>query len=255
MSKEQILGIDVGASGIKGAIIDLESGQLVTERFRVTTPQPSTTKAVAEALNSVVKHFKWSGLIGVGFPSVIKDGVSYTAANIHESWIEANVKEIMSRKTGCEVYVCNDADAAGLAEMAYGAGRKQKGTVLLITVGTGLGSALFINGKMFPNTEFGHLYLKGQEQIAEQFAADSVRKREGLSWSGWAQRFNLFLNLVNYTLYPDLIILGGGASKKFEKFSEQLKSPAKVIPAQLLNNAGIIGAALYAHQVQLKEAY
>jgi len=248
MYKNGILGIDVGASGIKGAIVDVSTGELLSERFRVSTPQPSKTKAVAKAFATVTEHFKWKGSIGVGFPAIIKEGHSLTAANIDESWIGADVQTLFSEASGCPVVVCNDADAAGIAEINFGTGKGHEGLLLLITVGSGLGSALLMNGKLIPNTELGHLYLKGQKNVAEQYAADSARKREDLDWEEWGTRFNTYLKQIKVLFSPDMVILGGGASKKFEKFAHLLKVDMKVTPASLLNNAGIIGAALYAHQ-------
>ena len=248
MHKNEILGIDVGASGIKGAIVDITTGELISERFRVATPQPSKTKAVAKAFATVVDHFKWRGSIGVGFPSIIKKGHAHTAANIDGSWIGTDVQTLFSEASNCPVVVCNDADAAGIAEVKFGAGKGRDGLLLLITVGSGLGSALLMNGELIPNTEFGHIFLQGQKKVAEQYAADSARKREELSWDDWGSRFNSYLEQIKTLFSPDLVILGGGASKKFEKFARQIKVDMNITPASLLNNAGIIGAALYAHQ-------
>jgi len=248
MYKNEILGIDVGASGIKGAIVDVNTGELLSERFRVSTPKPSDTKSVVKAFATVIAHFKWKGSVGVGFPAIIKEGHSLTAANIDSSWIGADVQNLFSEASGCSVVVCNDADAAGIAEINFGAGKGQEGLLLLITVGSGLGSALLMNGKLIPNTELGHIFLQGQKKVAEQYAADSARKREDLNWEEWGTRFNSYLEQINKLFSPDMVILGGGASKKFEKFAQVLKVDMKVIPALLLNNAGIIGAALYANQ-------
>ena len=248
MYKNEILGIDVGASGIKGAIVNVKTGELLSERFRVSTPQPSRTKAVAKALATVIEHFKWKGAVGVGFPAIIKEGHALTAANIDESWIGTNVQSLFAEVSGCPLVVCNDADAAGIAEIHFGAGKGHDGLLLLITVGSGLGSALLMNGELIPNTELGHIYLAGQKKVAEQYAADSARKREDLSWEEWGARFNNYLKQIKILFSPDMVILGGGASKKFEKFAHMLEVDMKVIPASLLNNAGIIGAALYANQ-------
>lgn len=244
-----MLGVDVGGSGIKGGLVNIETGEMIGERFRLETPKPSHPDAVAEVFSKVIEHFEWTDVIGCGFPSVVKNGVTYTAANIDKGWIGVNAAEILSEACGQEVFVRNDADLAGLAELTFGVGKEhQNGVVLLITIGSGLGSALFINGHMVPNTEFGHLYLKGQDSIAEHYAADSARKREDLSWKAWGNRFNEYLEHINFLFSPNLIILGGGASKKFAKYKEQLKVKTKVIPASLLNSAGIIGAAYFAHQ-------
>ncbi|MFK7776411.1 MAG: polyphosphate--glucose phosphotransferase [Saprospiraceae bacterium] len=244
MIEDQILGIDVGASGIKGAIVNVKTGELVTERFRVPTPFPSKPKAVAKSISEVVNHFDWKGLIGVGFPAIIQNGVAKTAANIDKKWIGTNVEELLSEATGCPVYVRNDADVAGIAELQFGAGKGAKGTVILITIGSGLGSAVFTNGVLLPNSELGHLKFKGM--IAEHYAADSIRKRLELSWGDWGKRFNEYLQHLELLFSPDLILLGGGSSKKFDKYKNLLKVESPVVPAQLLNHAGIIGAAFLA---------
>ena len=241
MAEDQILGIDVGASGIKGAIVNITTGELVTERFRVPTPSPSKPKAVAKAVTDVVNHFEWKGLIGVGFPSVIQNGIAKTAANIDKKWIGTNVEQLLSEATGCSVYARNDADVAGIAELQFGSGKGNKGTVILITIGSGLGSAVFTDGVLLPNSELGHLKFKGM--IAEHYAADSIRKREELSWEDWGKRFNEFLLHVEFLFSPDLILLGGGSSKKFEKYKNLIETNCSVVPAKLLNHAGIIGAA------------
>ncbi len=250
MKQKAILGIDVGASGIKGAIIDLKTGEMISDRFRVPTPSPALPEAVAIAFNEVVEHFEWSGPIGCGFPAVIRDGVALTAANIDKKWIGTDAAALLSNATGCEVYVSNDADLAGLAEMRYGVGKGRKGSVILITIGSGLGSALFIDGVMVPNTELGHLFLKNSKVIAERYAADSIRKKEDLSWTEWATRFNKFLLHLERLFSPKLFILGGGSSKKFDRYQEVLTVETEVIPANLRNNAGIIGAAIYAAELE-----
>ncbi len=241
MAENKILGIDVGASGIKGAIVNIETGELVTERYRVPTPFPSKPKAVAKAITDVANHFEWKGLIGVGFPSVIHNGTAKTAANVDKKWIGTDVEKLLSKATGSPVYVKNDADVAGIAEIQFGAGKGSKGTVILITIGSGLGSAVFIDSLLLPNSELGHLKFKGM--IAEHYAADSVRKKLELSWDDWAKRFNEYLQHLEFLFSPDLILLGGGSSKKFEKYSHLIKLNCPVLPAKLLNNAGIIGAA------------
>jgi polyphosphate glucokinase len=240
----EILGIDIGGSGIKGAPVNTDSGELLAARYRIATPQPSKPEAVAEVVAQVAKNFAWSGQIGCGFPAVIRHGVAYSAANISKKWIGANAASLFEAATGCPVCVVNDADAAGLAEMTFGAGRGRMGVVLIVTVGTGLGSALFIDGHLVPNTEFGHIELGGQD--GETYASDAARKREGLSMRRWARRFNLYLNTLEKLLWPDLIILGGGISKEFETFRPEIQVQAEIVPAQALNEAGIIGAALSA---------
>ncbi len=247
MNQKEFLGIDIGASGIKGAIVDVEKGVLISDRFRISTPQPSRTKEVSIAFAEVVNYFGWKGkTIGCGFPSVIKKGIAQTAANINKSWMGANIAEVFSEHCGCPVVVRNDADVAGIAEMKFGVGKNARGTVLIITIGSGLGSALFRDNVLIPNTELGHLYLKGHDDIAELYTADSARKRKELSWGDWGFRFNEYLNHIELIIAPDLIILGGGASKKFDKFRDFLTVETKVLPAILLNNAGIIGAAVHA---------
>lgn len=241
----QILGVDIGGSGIKGAIVDTETGKLITERHRIETPQPATPEAIAAVLAQLVLHFHWNGPVGCGFPAAIQQGVARTAANIAKSFIDTNIDQLFSAATNCPCYNVNDADAAGMAEIHFGAGAGQAGVVLLITIGTGLGTALFSDGKLMPNTELGHMYLENGVE-AERYASDAVRKIEDLGWKSWGNRFNVYLTLMEKLFWPDLIILGGGASKKFDKFKEQLSVEVPVKPAAFLNQAGIVGAALYA---------
>ncbi len=251
MPRKEYLGVDIGASGIKGAIVDVKTGELVSERLRIPTPNPSTPKAVAKTFATLLKEFGWKNkVVGCGFPAIVRNGVAYTAANIHKSWIKTDIEKLFSNASGCEVTVKNDADVAGIAEMNYGVGKGHKGTVLIVTIGSGLGSALFINNTLVPNTEFGHFYLKGHNKVVEQYAADSVRKKKDLSWNVWAGRFDRYLEHMELLLSPDLIILGGGASKKFEKFKKNLTIKTPITPATLLNNAGIIGAAAYASKME-----
>lgn len=238
----QVLGVDIGGTGIKGAVVDTLTGELMTERFRIETPQPATPDAIAITVEQLVKHFAWKGKIGCGFPAVIHDGIAKTAANVDSSWIEINVDELISNKTGLETYVINDADAAGIAEMSFGIGKDKKGVVLLLTIGTGIGSALFMNGKLIPNTEYGHLYFRGE--VAEKYCSDSTRKRLDLKWDEWAKRFSNFLKHLERTVNPDLIIIGGGVSKKQDKFFHLLNLQTEVRLALLENNAGIVGAAV-----------
>jgi polyphosphate glucokinase len=240
-----ILGVDIGGSGIKGAIVDTVKGELVSERHRIETPQPATPEAVAAALAQLVIHFSWHGPVGCGFPAAIQHGIARTAANISPSFIGINVDTLFSEATKCPCYSLNDADAAGMAEMHFGEGAGQAGVVLLITIGTGLGTVFFTDGALLPNTELGHLYLKNGKK-AEHYASDAVRQREELSWKRWGKRFNKYLILMEELFWPDLIILGGGASKKFDQFKEKITVEAPVKPAAFLNQAGIVGAALYA---------
>lgn len=238
----EVLGIDIGGSGIKAAPIDLETGRLLKERERVLTPSPATPEAMSTAARQLVDLFHWKGPIGIGFPAIIRGQTVWTAANIDDSWIGVDGGKIFSEATGCPVKLLNDADAAGLAEMRFGAGRDLAGSVLVLTAGTGIGSALFHKQQLFPNTEFGHIEMHGI--VAEKFASAAVRKNEDLSWSEWGGRFNEYLQKMERLLAPDVIIIGGGVSKKFEKFQPYLNVTATVLPAQFYNDAGIVGAAL-----------
>lgn len=240
-----ILGVDIGGSGIKGAIVDTVTGELVTGRHRIDTPQPATPEAVAAVLAQLVLHFHWNGPVGCGFPAAIQHGVARTAANISPSFIGVDIDKLFSEATQCPCYNLNDADAAGMAEMRFGEGLGQSGVVLLITIGTGLGTVFFTEGTLLPNTELGHLYLPNGKK-AEHYASDAVRKAEDLGWKRWGKRFNTYLTLMESLYWPDLIILGGGASKKFDKFKQQITVEAPVKPAAFLNQAGIVGAALFA---------
>ncbi|HXV99618.1 MAG TPA: ROK family protein [Anaerolineae bacterium] len=240
----EILGIDIGGSGVKGAPVDVEKGTLLTERKRIPTPQPPTPDALGDVVAEVARHFKWQGPIGCTFPGVIKAGVVYTAANIDESWVGFNGQKLLEEKSGCRVLFLNDADAAGIAEMVFGAGQGHQGVVIMLTFGTGIGSAIFVDGRLLPNTEFGHMEIRGKD--AEHRAADRVRTEKELSWERWAERVNEFLGRMEMLLSPDLFIIGGGVSKRHDKFLPLLKTRAEIVPAQMLNDAGIIGAALAA---------
>jgi polyphosphate glucokinase len=243
----QVLGIDFGGTGIKGAIVDIQKGELVTDRLRLPTPEKSKPRDVADVINEIVTSFKWKNRVGLGFPAIIKGEIACNAANISKKWIGVNVKELLNHRTGCEVFVVNDADAAGLAEMSFGVGREfPKGVVLMLTLGTGIGSSIFINGQLFPNTEFGHIQIRGKD--AEQRASDVKRQEKGLSWKAWANRFQEYLDHMEMLINPDAIIIGGGASKYYEKFFCYLKTNAKLLPAHFFNQAGIIGAAIFASQ-------
>ncbi|MEM6800890.1 MAG: ROK family protein [Bacteroidota bacterium] len=244
----KVLGIDVGGSGIKGNIVDLDTGKVLSERHRIETPKPATPKAVAKTVGKLVKHFDWKGPIGCGFPAAMQNGIAMTASNIDKSWIGANAEKLFSEETSCPVKIVNDADAAGLAEAIFGAGKGKAGVTMLLTVGTGIGSAIINDGNLVPNTELGHLLFKGD--IAEKYCSDAARKRDDLNWEQWGKRFNKYLHHINRLFYPDRIIIGGGASKRFAKFAEELDVSVKVIPATLLNNAGIIGAALAAKDLK-----
>lgn len=236
------LGIDVGGSGIKGAPVNTETGDLLEERYRVLTPQPATPQAVAASIVEIAKKFNWKDRIGCGVPSVIKDGMVLTAANIDPAWIGTNGKTLFESATHCKVNLINDADAAGIAEMTFGAGKGVNGVVFMITVGTGIGSALFLNGNLVPNTEFGHMEIRGKD--AEHRASAAVKEAKDLSWKEWAERFNEFLQRLETLFWPDLIIIGGGVAKYFDRFAPQLTVKAELRPAKLLNEAGIVGAAM-----------
>ena len=236
------LGIDIGGSGIKGAPVDTQTGQLLAGRFRIPTPPGAKPKPVAKAVAKICKHFKWEGPVGCGFPAVVRQGTTWSAANVSKAWIGLDAAALFSKTTGLPTRVLNDADAAGMAEMRFGAGAGQQGVVLIITIGTGLGTALFNDGVLVPNTELGHIEIEGED--AERIASDAARKRENLSWKAWAARFNRYLQTLEKLFSPDLFILGGGASKKADKFLHRLEVRARVVPAQLRNEAGIVGAAL-----------
>ena len=241
----EILGIDIGGSGIKGAPVDVDKGVLTADRFRIPTPEPSSPDSVASVVVEIAQHFYWRGPIGCTFPAVVKNGVTLSAANVDHAWLGADARSLLMRKTGCPVLVLNDADAAGMAEMQFGAGKDRQGVVLLLTLGTGIGSALFVDGVLVPNTELGHMVLPRSSE-AEQWASDRVRAEKDLSWKKWAKRLNEVLIYLEVLFSPDLFILGGGVSKNQDKFMPLLKVHAPVVPARLLNEAGIVGAALAA---------
>lgn len=238
----QILGIDVGGSGIKGAPVDTETGQLLAERIRIKTPKNGEPEPIAEVVKQIAKSFNWNGPIGIGFPAPIKSGVAMMAANVSEKWVGTNADALFTKVTGCDCTLINDADAAGLAEMTFGAGRGQPGTVIMITLGTGIGTAIFHRGHLLPNTEFGHLEVKGED--AEFRASDAARQREDLSWKKYAKRLNKYFEAMENLFWPDLFIIGGGISKESEKYLPLLTIETPVVTAQLLNEAGIVGAAL-----------
>ncbi|HEY7107727.1 MAG TPA: ROK family protein [Acidimicrobiia bacterium] len=239
-----VLGIDIGGTGIKGAPVDTTTGELVADRYRIETPHPATPKAVAKVVGDLAAHFGWTGQSGATFPAVMKDGLAETAANVDEAWIGTDAAELFAKAIGSPVTVVNDADAAGVAEMEFGAGKGVAGVVLMVTLGTGIGSALFYDGVLVPNTELGH--LKMGKHDAEKLAAESVREAEQLSWKQWATRLDAYFDLLERLFSPDLFIVGGGVSKKSEKFLPLLKTKTQIVPAQLLNEAGIVGAAIHA---------
>ncbi|HET7269794.1 MAG TPA: ROK family protein, partial [Rubrobacter sp.] len=211
-----VFGIDVGGSGIKGAPVDTTSGELITDRVKIKTPRPATPEAIVETAVKVVRKYEWSGPVGCGFPAVVKDGVVQTAANIDDAALGFDLHEALVRELDSTVSVVNDADAAGLAEMRWGAGRDQDGVVLMLTLGTGIGTSLFIGGRLVPNTEFGHIEIRGKD--AEHRAAESARKREDLSWKEYSKRLDEYIHRIEDLLWPDLIVIGGGISKKSEKY-------------------------------------
>ena len=240
-----ILGIDIGGTGIKANIVDSKTGKLKAEKFRVKTPSPATPEAIIAGLKQIVGHFNWHGKsIGIGFPAVIKNGISLTATNIDREFINYDIQSNFGKALNCDVVAVNDADAAGLAEMSYGKGKGVKGLVIFITLGTGIGSAIFYDGKLLANTEMGHLRYK--KSIFEKYASNSARERLKLSWRKWGKELNVYLNHLYMLLSPDLILIGGGVSKHFDYYKIFIDVPVKVETASLLNDAGIVGAAMSA---------
>lgn len=246
----EILGIDIGGSGIKGALVDLDKGILTTERFRIATPTTRKPDEMAEVVKQIVAHFDYKGAVGCGFPTVMKKGVCRSSGNLHKSWDHLNAETLFEQATGLEFTVINDADAAGYAAMNFGTGKDKDGFVVMITIGTGLGSGAFLDGRLIPNFELGQMPYKKYKKI-ESWAAASVKERENLSYKKWGKRFNKFLELVELVVSPDLVILGGGTSKDWDEYKDYIKVEMPVIPAALQNHAGIIGAACAA-QVRKK---
>ena len=245
----QVLGIDIGGSGIKGALVDLDNGEFASERIRIETPPTFEIDAVTETIASLVNKFKYKGAVGVGFPAVVADGIVLTAPTAHEvpGWTHQSVNERFSEATGCNVMVVNDADAAGLAEMRFGAGRGVNGVVITITLGTGVGAGLFMDGKLVPNLEIGKLFLENHEEVVEQYMAGRIKKEHGLKWYEYGERLNEFCLHIEHLFSPQLIIIGGGVSKKHKKFlSEDQLKRTRIVPAELRNQAGITGAAVWA---------
>ncbi|QXP53971.1 ROK family protein [Cellulophaga sp. HaHa_2_95] len=242
-----LLGIDIGGSGIKGALVNTVTGELLTERFRIETPKSGKPEEIAEVFAKIVKHFKYQGPIGCGFPTIIKNGVCKAHGNLSKKWLGVNAEELFSDFTGLPVTVINDADAAGYATMNYGIGKGEKGLVLMITIGTGLGSGAFFNGELLPNFELGQIPYKKHAKF-EHYAAASIKEKEKLSYKKWGKRFNKFLEYIELIVSPDLIIIGGGTSKDFDEFKEYITIDTRVIPAELQNYAGIIGAATAAYK-------
>ena len=238
------MGIDIGGTGIKGAPVDITTGKLKGDRLRIPTPEPATPDAIGATVAEIVKHFSWKGPIGATMPAVVKSGVVLTAANIDPSWIDTDADMLFTKTTGSQVTVLNDADAAGMAEMKFGAGKGRKGVVLMVTLGTGIGFAVFNDGVLLPNTELGHIELHGDD--AEERASARVREETDESWKKWSHGVNEYLQKIDSLLWPDLIIIGGGVSKKADKFFPHIHIRAELVAAELLNDAGIVGAALAA---------
>jgi polyphosphate glucokinase len=243
----QIFGVDIGGSGIKGAPVDLDKGDLTEERCKVLTPHPATPDGVADGVKQVVEHFGWTGPVGLTFPGVVTGGSTIrTAANVDKGWIDTDARALFSERLGgLPVTVVNDADAAGVAEMHFGAGKDRRGTVILLTFGTGIGSAVFVDGALVPNTELGHLELHGHD--AEKRASSKAKDDAELTWEHWAHRVQKYLAHVEMLFSPELFIIGGGVSRKSDKFLHFIEDiKAEIVPAQLQNNAGIVGAAMHA---------
>jgi polyphosphate glucokinase len=239
-----VLGIDIGGSGVKGAPVDVSTGELVAPRLRIPTPRPSKPNAVAEVVAEICQHFTWQGPVGCTFPAIVQRGIVYSAANVDKSWIGTDGKSLFEAATGCPIVLLNDADAAGIAEMTFGAGRGNRGVVMIITLGTGVGSAIFTEGKLLPNAELGHLIIRDKD--AEDRSSDRARQERGYTWQQWAKRVTEHLAYIEALLSPDLFIIGGGVVKERDKFFQYLKTRAPLVPATFRNEAGIAGAALAA---------
>jgi polyphosphate glucokinase len=240
------IGVDIGGSGIKGAVVDLEAGDFAGDRTRIDTPSPATPAAVAEVVKEVVDSLAGDGPVGCTLPAVVRHGVARSAANIDDAWIGTDAQAVIGAALGSPVVVLNDADAAGMAEDRFGAAAERDGVILVLTLGTGIGSALLVDGRLVPNTELGHLELDGDE--AEHRASAAVRKQEDLSWEEWAARVDRYLHHVEDLFSPDLFVLGGGVSRKHDRFIPLLTVDTEVVPAELRNRAGIVGAALAASE-------
>jgi len=241
-----VYGVDIGGTGVKAALVDTKTGALLTERVRVKTPQPATPITIGKVVTELLDEAQWHGKVGIAFPAVISHGVAKSAANIDQAWIGTDVDAVLTSRTGRDITVLNDADAAGIAEVRFGAARNVTGVVLLLTFGTGIGSALFIDGILVPNTELGHLEIDGHD--AEEKAAASVREREDMSYKKWAERVSRYLQHVERLFSPELIVLGGGVSKDADKWVPLLTVATEIRPAQLRNSAGIVGAAIAAEE-------
>lgn len=245
---EGVLGIDIGGTGIKMGITDVHTGQLLTERFKYPTPKPGTTKAVAKVIRKAIKEefSDYQGIMGVGFPAIIKQGTAWSATNVDDNWYKKDISKFFKKEFGMDCYVANDADVAGFAELTFGTGDfDPNGMIIFLTVGTGIGSTIFYESQMIPNTELGHLQYKGD--IYERHVSNAARKKEDLSWAKWGKRFNKYLRHLDRLFSPDTIIIGGGISKKFAHFEDEIKVDFQVIPATLENEAGVVGASVYAY--------
>ena len=248
LAADHVVGVDIGGTGIKGAVVDLSAGKLATKRVRLPTPHPATPSAVADTVGDVLKQIDADGTVGLTLPAVVRGGTVETASNIDYGWVGVDAVDLFSRATGRLVAVVNDADAAGLAEVRFGAGRSEPGVMVLITLGTGIGSAVVVDGNLVPNTELGHLPLHHGD--AEDWAAESIREHDELSWKQYAHRLQAFLQLVERVMWPQLFIIGGGVSANAQKFLPKIELRTPVVPAQLLNDAGIVGAAMFAAKAE-----
>src|SRR6185437_3514369 len=228
----------------KGAPVNVETGELTGERLRIKTPQPATPEAMTDVMAEIARHFDWKGKIGVGFPAVVKQGVMYTAANVDPSWIGTNGQALIEKKTGCSVSIINDADAAGLAEIRFGAGKGKSGSIMMVTLGTGIGVGYYVDGRLVPNTELGHLIVDGKD--IETRASAGVREKQGYSWKKWGKYLTEYLHELERLLWPDLFIIGGGVSDEFDTLAPHIEIQTPMVPARMLNLAGIVGAALAA---------
>lgn len=243
----EILGIDIGGSSLKGAIVDVNTGELKTLTHRIPTPADREPQGIANAVKEMVTHFDYKGMVGCGFPTIVKKGICRHEGNLSKKWLNVDVDALFEEITGLNFTVINDADAAGLAEVKFGAGKNADGFILMITVGTGLGSGAYLNGKLIPNFELGQIPYREYEKI-EEWAASSIKTEQNLSYKEWALRFNKFLNYIHKILNPDAILVGGGISNDWKKFEKYLEVDTKLVPAELRNSSGILGAALAAHQ-------
>ena len=244
-----VLGIDIGGSGIKGNLVDVETGELLAERHRIDTPEPSTPDQVADVVAEMVRHFHATGTVGCTFPAIVRRGVALSAANVDKSWIGTDADALFEKRTGLSFHMFNDADAAAVAEMEFGAGKGRRGVVIVITLGTGIGSGMFVDGVLVPNTELGHMHFEGHAPV-ERWASAKVRRAEGLSWEEWAGRVDRYLIYLDRVFSPDLFIMGGGVSRMWDEWGHVLTTAVETVPAELKNEAGIVGAALAASRAE-----